>query len=69
MRLFLPLTSLLLLVASVTGCDSKSPADSNPPPGVIENPNRPDPEAIKRRKPMLIDPRKEGAPTRSDGVR
>jgi predicted small lipoprotein YifL len=69
MRLFLLLMPLLLLAASATGCGSKSPAASDPPPGVIANPNRPDVEAIKKRKQMLIDPRKGGAPAPSDGKR
>jgi hypothetical protein len=67
MRLFLAATSLLLLTAAMTGC-SKSPADSNPP-GVVANPNRPDPEAIKQRKLNLIDPPKGGATAPAHGNR
>ncbi len=69
MRLFFRLMPLLLLAASATGCGSNSPAASHPPPGVIENPHRPDAEAIQKRKQMLIDPRKGGAPSPSDGKR
>lgn len=57
MRCLLYLLALLLLAANMTGCASKSPANANTPPGVTANPNRPDPEAIKSRKPMLIDPK------------
>ncbi|HTU23048.1 MAG TPA: hypothetical protein VMG10_33745 [Gemmataceae bacterium] len=64
MRLFLLVTFVLVLAAGVPGCASKSPADSNPPPGVIQNPNPPNPDAIKRRKPMLIDPRRSGSLSR-----
>lgn len=56
MRLFIYLMLLLLLTASAAGCGSKAPAGSNPPPGVIKNPVRPDPQAIKSRKQMLIQP-------------
>ena len=69
MRLFLHVMPFLLLASSAIGCASKSPADSNPPPGVIPNPNRPDPDAIKSRKQILIDPRNSAPPSRSDGKR
>ena len=64
---FLQLLLLLFLAASVMGCASKSPADSEPPPGVIHNPNRPDPDTIKHRKQILIDPRMGGNSSRSEG--
>lgn len=57
MRCLLYLLPFLLLAANGTGCASKSPANANPPPGVTTNPNRPNPQAIKNRKPMLIDPK------------
>ncbi len=69
MRPFLFLLPLLLWVASAAGCGSKVPAGSHPPPGMIENPVRPDPEAIQRRKQMLIDPRNRVVPIRSEGKR
>lgn len=69
MRLVFLLLPLLLSIASAAGCGSKSPADSNPPPGVIKNPVRPDPEAIRQRKLRLIDPRKADAPARFEGKR
>jgi hypothetical protein len=68
-RLSLPVMALLLLAAGVTGCGTKSPAGPNPPPGVVANPSRPDPEAIKRRKPMLTDVQKGGAPATRRGPR
>ena len=69
MRPFLYVLPLLLWVVSATGCGSKAPAGSNPPPGVIENPVRPDPEAIKMRKPLLIEPHNPAAPSRIQGKR
>jgi hypothetical protein len=69
MRPFLFLMPLLLWAASTTGCGSKVPAGSHPPLGVIENPVRPDPEAIQQRKRMLIAPRNRVVPTRSEGKR
>jgi hypothetical protein len=69
MRFFVYLLPLVLLVASSSGCGSKSPADSVPPPGVTKNPHPPDPGAIKARKQMLIDPRTGGVPSRPDGKR
>lgn len=69
MRPYLFLLPLLLLAASAAGCGSKVPAGSHPPPGVIENPIRPDPEAIQKRKQMLIDPRSRGVPIRSGSKR
>lgn len=69
MRPFLILIPLLLWAVSTTGCGSKVPAGSQPPPGVIENRVRPNPEAIQQRKRMLIDPRNRVVPTRSDGKR
>lgn len=69
MLLFLRLMLLLFLASGVTGCASKSPADSEPPPGVIHNPNRPNPEAIRHRKQILIDPRMGGTPSRSEDKR
>jgi predicted small lipoprotein YifL len=70
MRLFIIyLMLLLLLTASAAGCGSKAPADSNPPPGVIKNPVRPDPEIIRKRKLMLIDLHKGRAPSRINGKR
>jgi hypothetical protein len=67
MRLFLTLTPLLLLAASAVGCGSRSGAKPNPPPDVIENPNRPDPGAIQRRKRVLIDPPAGVPRARSEG--
>lgn len=67
MRLFIALMPVLFLAASAAGCGSKIPADSNLPPGVIKNPVCPDPEAIKKRKQMLIDPSKQGGPSRLGG--
>lgn len=69
MRPFLYLLFLLFLAASAAGCGSKAPAGPNPPPGVIENPVRPNPDAIKQRKLMLIEPHKSGAPSRFEGKR
>lgn len=66
MRRFLLVMALLVPAVSATGCGSKSPADFKPA-GVVENPNRPNPEAIKMRKPMLVDPRKGGVPLNSRG--
>jgi hypothetical protein len=64
MRLFLPLLPFLLLAVAAVGCGSKSPAESDLPPGVHVNPNRPDPEAIKKRKQRLLEPQMGGAPSR-----
>jgi len=69
MRLFFYLVPFLLLATGAAGCGSKVPADSNPPPGVFKNPISPDPEAIKRRKGMLIDPQKKVAPSQIEGKR
>lgn len=69
MRPFLILMPLLLWAASTTGCGSKVPAGSHPPPGVIENPVRPNPGAIQQRKRMMIDPRPGGARPRLEGKR
>lgn len=69
MRPFVLLLPLLFLAASAAGCGSKIPADSVPPPGVIENPVRPTPEAMQRRKQLLIDPRRRSTPVRFDGKR
>jgi hypothetical protein len=69
MRLFIYLMLLLLLTASAAGCGSKAPADSNPPPGVIKNPIRPNPEIIRKRKLMLIDPQMGGNPPRFENKR
>jgi hypothetical protein len=65
MYVFLRLMAFLLLAAGAAGCGSKSSAESDPPPGVRANPNRPDPEAIRRRKQMLLDSTREDAPSRS----
>jgi hypothetical protein len=67
MRYFILLLPLVFLAASAAGCGSKIPAGSNPPPGVIKNPVRPDAEAIKRRKQMLIQPQNGGNPSRLEG--
>lgn len=64
---FLQLLLFLLLVAGETGCASKSPADSEPPPGVVHNPNCPDAETIRHRKQILIDPRMGGNSSHSEG--
>jgi predicted small lipoprotein YifL len=69
MRLFIYLMLLLPLIASAAGCGSKAPADSDLPPGVIKNPVRPDPDAIKRRKQMLIQPQNGGNPSRLESKR
>lgn len=66
MRPFVLLLPVLLLAASAAGCGSKVP---NPPPGLIVNPVRPDPDAIQRRKQMLIDPRRPSAPNPFEGKR
>jgi hypothetical protein len=60
---------LLLLAANAPGCGWQSPGDSAPPPGVIKNPHRPDPESIKTRKQMLIHQRKGSGPSRFVGRR
>jgi ABC-type glycerol-3-phosphate transport system substrate-binding protein len=67
MRIFMLLMALLLLAAGAAGCASKAPADSDLPTGVIRNPVRPDPEAIKKRKLMLIAPQQADAPPPSEG--
>jgi hypothetical protein len=64
MRLVLLLVPFLLLAAGAAGCASKSPAESDLPPGVSANPNPPDPEAIRRRKQTLLEPPLGGAPSR-----
>lgn len=69
MRLFIRLAPFLLLAAAAAGCSWTSPAGPHPPPGVIENPARPDPEAIKRRKLMLIEPGNRAVPTRFEDKR
>jgi hypothetical protein len=69
MRLFISLLPLVFLAASAAGCGSKIPADSNPPPGVIKNLVRPDPDAIKKRKLTLIAPQTAGDPSRFEGKR
>lgn len=69
MRPFLPMMLMLFLAAATIGCGYKSSANGTPPAGVVENPNRPDPEAIKARKPTLVDPQKGTIPPATPGKR
>jgi hypothetical protein len=69
MRHFLHLILLVLFAANAAGCGSNSSEDSIPPPGLVKNPQSPDPNSIKTRRQMLIEQQKGSVPSRFVGKR